>query len=271
MIIDFDNPKSFPQSLHNWSKDFESYIKAHIPVKNINDSWEIEHQLRDLSLEEHPIVTDFLKSNLDTDIIVCHCTRILNESDFLEKGLINSDQENRINEVLEHIGLTKEQIHEIFKYIYFYLNRDMNSRSNSIHFFVDKNYAYRDDRISNYAINVGGEIVRWAIEAAGEAVGRDLYKEEPYKRLWIIGRPCIVRFKCKLSDIDEIDRNSLVTEIVKYNIVTKLYGYSSYDFNIAGRTIGNIPASNIISIEEIEDFHNIHGKYEDADFYRELK
>lgn len=126
-------------------------------------------------------------------------------------------------------------------------------------------FDYFPDTYKASAINLGGEILRWSIEG----INKDLYKQEPYKRLWILGKPCIVKFKCKLSEIYENFRVSLIAEIVEYFIVTKMYGFS-YEFEFMGMTIGSVPPENIISIEEIENFIEIQGEYEDEGFYSEL-
>lgn len=97
-------------------------------------------------------------------------------------------------------------------------NRDKQSRTKSVHFFLDKNQVYKDDQLNHFAINLGGEILRWSLDA----IDRELYKEEPYKCLWILGSPSVITFKVKLSDIHESCRNSLIAEIVKYNITKDL-------------------------------------------------
>ena len=66
-------------------------------------------------------------------------------------------------------------------------------------FFIDKSQVYKNDQLNYFAVNLGGEILRWSLKA----MDRDLYKEEPYKRLWIMGTPCVITFKVKLDDIYE--------------------------------------------------------------------
>ena len=52
-----------------------------------------------------------------------------------------------------------------------------------------------------------------------------MYKKEPYKRLWIMGSPSVITFKVKLGDIHEIYRDSLIAEIVKYNITKRSFQF----------------------------------------------
>ena len=134
-------------------------------------------------------------------------------------------------------------------------------------FFIDKSQVYKNDQLNYFAVNLGGEILRWSLKA----MDRDLYKEEPYKRLWIMGTPCVITFKVKLDDIYETDRNSLIAEIVKYNIMKDIFGFD-YEFKFTGMTVGDVPPENILSIEEIRDYIHMQEKYPDyKGFYDELK
>ena len=102
-------------------------------------------------------------------------------------------------------------------------------------------------------------------------MGKELYKEEPYKRLWIMGTPSVITFKVKLGDIHEIYLNSLIAEIVKYNITNDLFGFN-YEFEFTGMTVGDVSPQNILSIEEIKDYIQMQEKYSDyKGFYDELK
>ncbi|MFR4633639.1 MAG: hypothetical protein ACLT8I_13915, partial [Blautia faecis] len=156
---------------------------------------------------------------------------------------------------------------EVFSHVYYLWNRDKQSRTKPVHFFIDKSQVYKDDQLNHFAINLGGEILRWSLEA----IDRELYKEEPYKRLWIMGTPSVITFKVKLDDIHEIYRNSLIAEIVKYNITNDLFGFN-YEFEFTGMTVGDVPPQNILSIEEIKDYIQMQEKYSDyKGFYDELK
>lgn len=68
----------------------------------------------------------------------------------------------------------------------------------------------------------------------------------------------------------EHSRTLLIVEILKYFIVTTIYKLP-YEFDFTGMTIGSVPPENILSIEEIENFIEIHEKYEGMGFYDELK
>lgn len=212
-----------------------------------------------------------LKCKLTTEVAVWHCTRILNEEDFWKYGIVVSGGrgslgEKRIRLLLSQVGIAQDMIEKIFKHIYVYWDRNIESRTESVHFQGDKKTIYKDVNASIFATNLGGEIVRWSIEN----IDNDLYKKEPYKRLWILGKPCIIKFKCRLSQMREHSRTLLIVEILKYFIVTTIYKLP-YEFDFTGMTIGSVPPENILSIEEIENFIEIHEKYEGMGFYDELK
>ena len=271
-MIDFNNPNTFPKELRNWGTEFEKMILRRVNTDNIEEWWQIEHQLQDIRIDESKLVTDFVKDNMDTEIAVCHCTRILDEDEYWKNGLTTAGGENnagekRLRKLLVDIGLDDNKIEEVFSHIHYLWNRDKQSRTKSVHFFVDKSQVYKNDQLNNFAINLGGEILRWSLEA----MGKELYKEEPYKRLWIMGTPSVITFKVKLGDIHEIYLNSLIAEIVKYNITKDLFGFE-YEFEFTGMTVGDVPPQNILRIEEIKDYIQMQEKYPDYEgFYDELK
>lgn len=272
MIIDYDDPNTFPASLGSWDESFENFIRSKINLEGVTEGWQIEHQLQDLRIGEMPIVTDFVSANPNEEVIVCHVTRLLDKEIIMREGLVTgggrcSVAEKRLRALLEHIGLDKSKTDEVFTHIYHYWDRDKKQRTESVHFLFDKSMVYKDDMVNVFAINLGGEILRWSLED----IDCDIYKREPYKRLWIEGTPSIVKFKCRLSDVHEICRNAMVAEVVKYFIMTRMYGYP-YEFSFTGMTNSSVPAGNIVSIEEIEGFIEMQEKYPDFEgFYNELQ
>lgn len=194
------------------------------------------------------------------------------ENEYWKHGLVtaggkNNAGERRLRKLLVDIGLDEDKIEEVFSHVYYLWNCNKQSKTKSVHFFIDKSQVYKNDQLNYFAVNLGGEILRWSLKA----MDRDLYKEEPYKRLWIMGTPCVITFKVKLDDIYETDRNSLIAEIVKYNIMKDIFGFD-YEFKFTGMTVGDVPPENILSIEEIRDYIHMQEKYPDyKGFYDELK
>ena len=115
-MIDFDNPNTFPKELKNWGTEFEKMILRRVNMDNIEEWWQIEHQLQDIRIGESKLVNDFVKENMDTEIAVCHCTRILDENEYWKHGLVtaggkNSAGEKRLRKLLVDIGLDLSLIH----------------------------------------------------------------------------------------------------------------------------------------------------------------
>lgn len=256
-LIDYDDTTTFPKCLNEFDSAFERMILQSVdPKKGM-----IEEQIRDICLSKMPIVQEFLKSNMETEIAVCHCARILDEKSYWENGISieggqGSAGDKRIRELLHFCGFQNEEIKNVLYHIYKLWDRDGAQRTESVHFFADKSQVYKDDQINCFALNLGGEVVRWAIES----MGKDLYKQEPYKRLWILGTPSIVKLKCKLSNISELRRDVLIGEIVKYNIAANLFQIP-YEISVTGMTTGSVPPEDIISIEEIAGFNQMQEKY----------
>lgn len=268
--IDYDNPETFPKSLRDWGSDFENMILSKINLDKVSEWWQIQNQLQDLHIEEMEIISDFVKENAELEVAVCHCARILDVNDYWNNGIItaggkNSLGEERIRNLLDNIGVPQDKINVILDKVNDYWVRDRTSRTKSVHFFIDKKLVSKDIAIADFAINLGGEILKWALEA----IDKDLYKQEPYKRLWINGTPSVIKFKCKISDIHEICRDMLIAEIVKYFIVCDLFHYK-YEFEFTGMTKGSVLPENIISIEEIKGFIEMQKQYSEfKNFYYE--
>ena len=271
MVIDFDNPKTFPEELGNWDICFENMIRSKMKEEHATETGRMMLLLNDMHIRELPIVTDFLNAHMDCEVAVCHCSRILDIGLIKKEGLIidggqGSVADSRIRKLLSSIGVDKEMEEAIMVNVYAYWDRDKGSRTECVHFQVNRDYINRDCAASSYALNLGGEVLRRAISRCSE----NLYEQEPYKRLWIWGTPCIVKFKCKLGDVHETYRASLLEEIVKYNIVTKIYN-CEYKFEFPGMISGRVRPENIIAIEEIKGFVEMQEEYEPPGFYDELK
>ena len=268
-VIDFDRPEeTFPDELRNWDSDFENYIKQNINVNDTTEWWDVRQQLWDLNIDRNSIVQNFVASNMDAEIAVCHVTRLLDTNTVFQEGLwafggSESLGEKRIRDTLVRIGAKEDCIAEILEHANYYWNRDKESRKESIHFMIDMGHVYREKTACEFAANLGGEILRWSLEG----VDKGLYKQEPYKKLWLEGTPSIVKFKVKLKNILDYCRDNLIAEILNYSIVRKIYDLQ-YEFDCTGMTTGAVPAEDIISISEIKGFVDIQKKYDEyKDFY----
>lgn len=271
MLIDFDNPSSFPKELLELGYEIEKSIRREISLEDVKEGWKIGEQLNRLRIDKDSRVEQFVQINENAEIAVCHCTRILNEDTFWKNGIVisggeDSAEEKRIKELLVMIGVPDEQVRAVISKARFYWDRDRELRTECVHFFLGKKIVCKDATIRNFAASLGGEILQFAMEG----VESGLYKREPYKRLWIWGIPSVIKFKCKLKNIHEHSRTAVIAEAVKYIIIKQILN-CPYEFDFTGMTMGAVPPEDIISIEEIKDFVKLQEQYEDDGFYDELK
>lgn len=245
--------------LRNWASEFKSLILSKISKEYSNVDGLIESKLEDLKLENMPIVLDYIKSHMDSTIVVKHCTRIVDENQIRREGLITgsgrgSVADARLRKLLSNIGLKTDSIERVMSKVYRIWERRVEQITESVHFQVmnDDSMEYLD---VCFAENLGGEVLNWAIESCGS----ELFRKEPYKRLWIWGTPCIIKFRCKTSEIYEPSRAKIIAEIVKYNVCKKIFDYS-YDLSFTGMTIGSVHPENIMDITEIDGFMEMQKK-----------
>lgn len=109
-------------------------------MDNIEEWWQIEHQLQDIRIGESKLVNDFVKENMDTEIAVCHCTRILDENEYWKHGLVtvggeNSAGEKRLRKLLVDIGLDDDKIEEVFRMCIIY-GIEINNPEQSRYIFL---------------------------------------------------------------------------------------------------------------------------------------
>lgn len=262
-MIDFDNVLTFPLEIREWVLVNKTWLFSVLDNQKFSTPWKLANKLRDIRLEENSFVKQYLLNNSNLEIAVWHATRIEDIESFKKKGVAvthgeDSDFENHFTDLFKRIGLDSFQIENILSHIHFLWNRDKELRTQMIHFFIDKNFIYSDDQLNAFALNLGGECVRWAIEA----IDKELYKVEPYKQLWIVGTPSIIKFRCKLKEMPFRTQHHIITEIFNYYIAKELYDFD-YEFKLTGMKIGSVSSENIIAIEEIKGFISMQEKYEE--------
>ncbi len=271
-MIDFDNPGTYPNEIKDWVLSNMNLFMSMIPEGRRTEGWQIAHILDDMRLGEYQFVLDFINVNSDMEFCVWHTTRIEHEEQFWKNGIvvISNDTNlimNRYKALLLRIGLKEIEIAPIFKKMEYYWHRDTKTRIEMVHFFFPRTYI-KDPRLNIFAINLGGEILRWALRD----IDPELYKTEPYKRLWIWGKPCIIKFKCKLKDMNKVlTQKNVIVEIVKYFVITELFKLT-YDMNCDGKRIGSVAPEDILAIELIENYIKMQEEFDEFNgFYEELK
>lgn len=270
-MIDFDNSGTYPSEIKSWVLSNVEYFKSIIPEGNYTEGWQVAHILEDKRLEDSKFVSDFLHNNCNTEFCVWHATRIENEEQFWNNGIVAmskdiAQSEERIRRLFRSIGLNEDEIEPILKKIEYYWKRDKDSRLGTVHFFFAKDHI-KDPRLNRFAINLGGEIVCWGLDRIDDK----LYRMEPFKRLWIWGKPSIIKFRCKLKDMDRRTQEHIGAELVRYYVITELFKLP-YAIECTGCRIGSVEAEDILVIDEIEDYIEMQEQFEEfKGFYDELK
>lgn len=265
-MIDFDNVASFPEEIRDWVMENRRYFLSQIDLADARLEY-LRGMLQDLKLREHPFIKQYLAEKQATEIAVWHATRIESKESFLQNGITltgkNTACESRLVELFHKIGMDEKQVQVLLNHIYTYWERDL-SRVETVCFFAAHQLVYEDDQVNAFALNLGGECVRWAIRDMGE----ELYRTEPYKRLWILGTPSVIQFKCRFSELPQYTQSYIVAEIAEYFIATDLLK-RPYKVRFTGEKYGGVLPENILRVEEIENFVAMQEKYaEYQNFYR---
>ena len=269
-MIDFDNPKTFPPEMDNIISEYSDFILKELSKGQAKEDYEIESVISDWRWHNNEIINR-IKCCLETSTFkVWHVARIEDEKDYYDNGIIvminneNAIQQRMIN-LLKRLNLSSEEINNIVEKANVYWKRDGEVRSACIHFFFGKD-CIEDPRQSVFAINLGGEIMNWSLRS----IDSKLYQKEPYKRLWIWGKPCIISFRCRFDDMHELTQETIILELVKYYVFKKIYNIK-YKFDCTGIKIGNVDSKDIIDIEIIDNFYDVHSQFEIEGFYDEVR
>jgi hypothetical protein len=260
-MIDLDDNKTYPQEIKAWVLQMKEYFMKQISTDSYKEDYEVEHKLWDMRIEEMEFVQDYLEANKETEVAVWHNTRILNEDEFREEGIrtFGGDIEyakERVKKVIEPLLLSTEKQEELIKSIMPLWERDKESRTKAVHFFYSMKQIH-NPQLMEFASNLGGECVRWGLES----IDAKMYRQEPYKRLWIWGRPCSVKFKVIFDNIDRRSREHIVRGIIIYYVMTEIYGLGN-TIEDTGATICDIAPKDIIRIDQISNFELEQGRFE---------
>lgn len=270
-MIDFDNPETYSQEIMDWVNSNEDYFVQELSKHGYSEGWEVSYIVDDLHLANNDFTRKFVRENQDLDILVWHATRIENIDFFRKKGIrvvkgLGSDTEKEYRALLQRLGFNKKQEDEVIRKASHYWVRDAASRIDTVHFFYGKDFI-NDPQLNEFAISLGGECLRWGIND----LDTQLYRQEPYKRLWIVGKPCIIQFECKLKELSEISQYDVVTELIKYFVIYNIC-HLNYEMRVTGWKYGCVTPDHIRTIEEIPDFIECQEQFEEyQNFYDELK
>lgn len=270
-MIDIDNPITYPIEIQEWIISHKPYFLTKIPLNSYEHEYEIIHKLYDMHIEEQEFIQNYIQLNKETEFTMWHNARIENKESYFKNGILsfNGDiqqAQDRVSQLLKKFGINAQDRLILLDKIKSYWQRDGNNRTNAVHFFLSKSQIH-DPQLMEFSINLGGECVRWGMES----INPELYRQEPYKRLWICGTPCSIKFKSKLKDICCYSQEHIVREIAYYFIINCIYNLH-YIPSDTGQRIGNVPPEDILYIKEIKNFIEEQEKFEEyQNFYDELK
>lgn len=268
-MFDLDNVLSYPTDIEKWVLEKKDFFLKTVPMHSYEYDYEIIHKLIDVWFGGMPDFMDFVNKYQDSDITGWHITRIENIEKFQEQGILTmkgstDEGERRITELLKKINAPSDMQQKILDQAKVYWKRDKGSRTNSVHFFFTKEPIINDAQAMMFAANLGGEILNWALQGVdGEA-----YRQEPYKRLWIWGTPCRVKFKYKLNELRDSTQEHIIREIVFYFVMKDIYNLD-YLPSDTGEKFGEVLPQNILQIEKIDDYEKIMGQYSDFENFYE--
>lgn len=270
-MIDIDNPVTYPIDIKEWIITMKPYFLKKIPLNSYEHDYEIIHQLNDMRIEEQEFIQNYIQLNRETEFTMWHNARVDSKESYLKNGILsfNGDiqqAQDRISKVLEKAGINIQERLILLDKIKYFWKRDGNTRTNAVHFFLSRSQIH-DPQLMEFSTNLGGECVRWGLHS----INPKLYRQEPYKRLWICGVPCSIKFKSKLKYLYRSAQEHIVREIAYYFIMDCIYNLS-YVPEDTGHRIGNVPAEDILCIEEIQNFIEEQEVFEEyQNFYDELK
>lgn len=218
-MIEFNNPETFPKVLLQRNSELEKYVD--LVKDNPSEWWQLRAILQDNNISNIRMVSSYIDEHLDDEISLFHYSRLQSFEQIMKEGLITGGNRNglgdkRIRSMLSSVGFSTDHIEMIMNRVYYYWERDVDSRNESVHFVIDRNHIIRDDTFWAFTENIGGEILSWAIEDCGFGLDNEIKSSNMLREL---GVPCVVNFKCKLSNIGLICRKGLIANIIMYNII----------------------------------------------------
>lgn len=251
-MIDFDTTNTYPLEIKNWVIENKEYFLNKIPYGSYENDYEIEHHLCDIWFDEFYGIKKFVFENQETEFTAWHNARIYDVQSYLKNGIQSFGGDigvarSRENDILQLIGLNEDDRNQILDKMEYYWKRDYETRTKRIHFYFSHKQK-EDEQLLEFATNLGGEILRWALAS----IDNTLYLKEPYKQLWILGKPSRIKFKYKLKELPELEQVKVAKNIAIYFVLKEIYGIMRIPED-TGSKVGNVMANDILKIEEITD------------------
>lgn len=268
-MIDLDDALTYPEDIRKWVNERKGFFLNIVSTHSYESEYEIILKLQDVWFDEIPEFVKFMQKYQDTEITGWHITRIENIDAFRKQGILtmNGDIDEGIKRLdyylKEKIKVDKDVYRIIIEKAKYFWNRDYG-RTRNVCFFFTKDKTIDDPKAMMFASNLGGEILEWSLKA----LGRDIYRKEPYKRLWIWGEPCRVKFKMRLKEMENRTQSHIIRELVFYFAMKDIYGYD-YIPDDTGEKRGGVSSDCILQIEKIENYEDIMSRFADFENFYE--
>lgn len=257
-MIEFDKPLTFPDIIRKWVINRKDYFLQEVSINyHKND---IKIALEDMYFYDIPGFEELFCKYEDDYFVGWHITRIEDIERYRREGILTLNGKIEVGVkkleyyLLERIHVDINTFNQITEKAKCYWKRD-KGRTTKVYFYFTRAQTLNNARVMKFAENLGGEILNWSLRA----VDKDLYKEEPYQRLWVWGIPCRVKFRARLKDFDKRTQYDFVKQIAIYYAMKEIYG-ADYHIECAGSKQGSVSPNDILQIDVIDDFTKVVSK-----------
>lgn len=254
-MIDVTQSGTFPPEIEalflRYVDRFPHDIITEITSQNVENNTDvrcaIERYLN--SFHAEALYKEMLSCFNGTSIRCFHATKILDESDIQNRGLIvNSwDQYSALlKKALHQTELTEPVIKEAIHCVkYEYQRKYRYSQKPQLCFFTPIRVANGGESVGydQFCQNVGGELARGALKDK---------MSNAYNALKSIGIPVIVEFELPFSDIADYRKESIAYCFVTYYSAKKFWGIE-YPIEFDGSTEKDASPSQIIKIHRYRE------------------
>lgn len=268
-MIDFDDVSTYPDNIRKWVNDKRNFFLNIVPIHSYEFDYEIIHKLQDIWFDGIPEFVEFKNKYQDTEFTGWHIMRIEDLDAFRKQGILtlNGDIDEGVKRLdyylTKNLNIDDNAYRIIIEKAKYYWNRDAG-RTRNVCFFFTKINTIGDPQAMMFAANLGGEILNLSIEA----LDSEAYRKEPYKRLWIWGEPCRVKFRAQLKTMEERTQSHIIRELIFYFVMKDIYGFD-YMPDDTGEKQGSVSSDNILQIEKIESYEDIMSQFADFENFYE--
>lgn len=257
-MIAFDEPLTFPDDIRKWVIDRKDYFLQEVSINHHKN--DIKIALEDMYFYDIPDFEELFRKYEDDYFVGWHITRIEDIERYRREGILTLNGKIEIGVkrleyyLLKRIHVNINTFNQIIEKAKCYWKRD-KGRTTNIYFYFTRAQTLNNARVMKFAENLGGEILNWSLRS----VDKDLYKKEPYQRLWVWGIPCRVKFRARLKDFDKRTQYDFIKQISIYYAMKEIYG-ADYDIECAGSKRGSVSPNDILQIDVIDDFTKVVSK-----------